>query len=152
MAVEITTDYMGSVEVPKSPDLVLAYLRDFEKAIPGNFPGLASFSPISGDTFRWKFKDVEHSGKVFKIEFSTKMSASGNFILIEPTGQGIGELQGAWKVDPSSGGSLIVFQAALKAEVPIPRLLKGIAGPIIQKELVNFFDRYLNNVAKTLKS
>jgi carbon monoxide dehydrogenase subunit G len=152
MAVKIDVPYRQSIASAKSPEETFRYLADFERAIPGNFPGLETFTKQGEATYHWSFEKVKYNNYEFHIQVVTRfeMGPGHTIKLVSVPKPGHSSLTGSWNVEPQGSGSRITFTVDLQTELPIPFLLKAVAAPITQKELGKVFDRYLANVGKAL--
>lgn len=152
MAVTVRVSYRGTVSSPFDLERTFAYFRDFEKAIPTNFPGLERFAGMPPDAYRWTFEGVSYGGYEIKLDLATRFSIdTGKRIGIEPvSGSGNGELRGQWRFAPKGNGTEVHFEAELQGDLPVPFFLKTLAVSVAQKELTKVFDTYLSNVEKAL--
>jgi hypothetical protein len=137
----------------KSVNSTIEYLSNFEKALPTNLPEMSSFTKVGPSSYEWRFKKANYGGQDFSIHFTTKFEVMDDRINIYPEKkESTAEMQGSWRIAQISPSvSSVTFSANLRSELPIPSLLKGIAVPLIQKEVSKIFDRYTVNVEKALK-
>lgn len=151
--VPVEIRYSRTFKSPKSVKSTVAYLTDVENSLPSNLPEMASFTKVGPDTYEWRFKKANYGGQDFTIFFTTKFEFKEDRINLYPEKkESTAEMQGSWRVaEIKPAESTVTFSATLKSELPIPSLLKGVAVPIIQKEVSKIFDRYTANVEKALK-
>ena len=151
MAVQVEVPFSQSVRVTKKPADVLAFLRDPSRNIPAHFPGIESLTGAGAGTYDWNFKKIEYGGYSLTPKLLTRFEESSDQITIVPQKkQGYSELTGHWRVLSEGTGSKIEFGIKLTMELPIPFFMKAMAAPVVQKELSKLFQRYLENVGKTL--
>lgn len=151
MAVHVEVPFKNEVNVTRSPSDVLAFLKKFDSNIPSHFPGIDALQPTSGNSYDWIFQKIEYGGYSLTPKLLTHFEIKDSQINIVPENKpGYSQLAGYWRVLPEGTGSKIEFSIKLSMELPIPSLLKSMAAPVVQKELTKLFQRYLDNVGKTL--
>ncbi len=151
MAVVVEVPFSQSVKVAKKPADVLAFLKDPKTNIPAHFPGIDELVETHANTYDWNFHKIEYGGYSLTPRLLTKFEEKPDTISIVPQKKaGYSELAGHWRVLPEGAGSKIEFSIKLTMELPIPFFMKGMATPVVQKELSKLFQRYLENVGKTL--
>lgn len=153
MAVQIEVEFSKTFASPRSASSTYDYFANLENAVRNNFVGLASFQKVSGDTYRWEFESVKHSGYEFQVCFTTRFENSADHIKIHPvSAKGESQMRGAWTVKTAGDKSQVHFHVNLTLELPLPFFAKGIAQPIVQKEIAKLFDRYVHNVENALST
>lgn len=154
MPVTVSVKYSKGVELSKDPAATYADVADVARSIPRDFPGLASFTPEGKDTFRWTFRKLEYAGQTVQLKLVTRFDFSPpehvHLAPVSAPDTTAGKFQGEWRFEKAGSGTRLVFDVTLEVELPLPGLMKAIAQPLAQKEMSNFFDRYLANVAKAL--
>lgn len=152
MAAVIQVAYDKSFRSGRAAAPTLAYLSDLKTAIPTHFQGLQSFLETGPDQYEWIFPPVGHSGYTLQIKLATRKRPIQHHTLeLEPIPKaGYSPIHASWTITPEGDHSTVRFRATLETELPIPSLLKSMAAPIAQRELSKFFDRYIQNVSKTL--
>jgi len=152
MAAKVKVEFSKQWMSSKDAAATFAYLSDLKTAIPTHFQGLASFSETKPGIFRWEFETLRHSGYEFQIKLLTEKALSEPFKLqlLNVPQVGNAGINASWQVVPEGQGSQVRFQVTLEVELPIPSILKGVAAPLVQRELSKFFDKYASHVEKTL--
>ena len=152
MAVKVEVPYRRVFNVAKDPRAVHAYLADVVKSVPTNFPGVEKFEPIGERKYRWHYEKVGYSSYELQIKYATEFHVDSPTRLRataipEPGGS---TFDATWDLAPQGSGTQITFDAKFVIELPIPGFLKGMAGPVAQKELGKLFERYTSSVEKNL--
>lgn len=152
MGVNIRVDYDKPFQSARDAASTFAYLSDLKTSIPKHFRGIESFQEKTPGVFHWIFEKIAHSGREVQIKLATKKSTvEDQQILLTSVGEpGFDKITASWDVSPSGSGSQVRFKASLEVELPIPGFLKAMIAPVAQRELAKFFDRYVENVEKTL--
>ncbi len=146
----IPVPFRKVIHSKKDAKATMGFLSRFEENIPGHFPGLESFKEEKG-SYRWTFEKVSYSGYDFQIQLLTKLTPSGRKIRIESIPEkGATDIRGEWEVMEAGSEADIRFEVLLELELPVPFFMKSIATSLTQKELSTFFERYMNNVEKSL--
>jgi carbon monoxide dehydrogenase subunit G len=152
MAVNIRVDYDKPFQSARDAATTFEYLSDLKTAVPKHFRGVQTFEEKTPSVFHWIFEKIAHSGREIQIRFATQKSTVENKqILLTSVGEpGFDKITASWDVHPAGPGSEVRFKATLEVELPIPGFLKAVIAPMAQRELAKFFDRYIENVEKTL--
>lgn len=151
MAVTIEVPYEKTFTAAKPIAQTFQYLTDWENAVPKNFPGVETFERVGEDTYRWGFETVKIQSYEFGLKLVTRFKKVGSTqIDVEPMPGGNCAFQGGWTLQESGTNTQVKFRASLKLDLPIPFFLKAVAGPLAQKELSRFFDRYVARVEKNI--
>ena len=152
MPIKVDVRYSKIIDCGMSATETFAYLSDLERAVPTNFPGIERFEPLDNRGYRWTFEKIAHSGYEMQIKLVTRFAIkTPNRIEMESLPEpGASTISGFWQVDSHNNKSKVQFDVDLMMELPLPFFVKGMAAPIVQKELTKLFDRYLSNVAKAL--
>lgn len=152
MAIQVTVPYDKTFSSSRSLEETFAYLSDFQRSIPENFPGIQKFEKESGGHYRWEFEKIGHSGYQLDIRLVTNCVAKPpKTIEVNSIDQpGHAQFAGKWELASGFDGCQVRFQATFGLELPVPGFLKGMAVPLAQKEFVKFFDRYIQRVEKNL--
>jgi carbon monoxide dehydrogenase subunit G len=151
MAVQIEVPFTKSVSVSRKPAEVLAFLKQPSTNIPTHFPGIDSLEKVGPELYDWHFRKLEYGGHSLTPKLLTKFEDKTDGIdILAQKKAGYSELAGYWRVLPEGAGSKIEFNIKLTMELPIPFFMKGMATPVVQRELSKLFQRYLENVGKTL--
>lgn len=152
MPLPVRVEYSKRLSSAKSAAETFRYLCDVPTSIPSHFPGLASFDEVRPDCFEWVFEKLKHSGYEFQIKLSTEKTVQDPYRLrlIGEKQKDYSAVNASWQVVPNGDASDIEFQITIEIEIPVPSLLKGMVTPLAQRELTKFFDRYAENIKKTL--
>ena len=152
MAVRITVPYEKLFLSPLSLEATYQYFSNFEKSIPGNFPGLEVFEPQGNETYRWVFEKVGHSGYELQIQLITRFEKHPHSRInaVSVAAPGASGFKGGWAFQSQGEKTQVTFQAQFEIELPIPSLLKSMAAPLAQRELTKLFDRYIARVEKNI--
>lgn len=150
MAATVEIRFEKQFTSQKSPADTLAYLSDLKTAIPQNFPGLESFEERAPGVYHWAFEKIRHSGYEFQVRLTTaKHVGERTLDLSSVPDPKSSPIEASWRVSEDQP-TRVHFKANLKVDLPIPSLLRAVAAPLAQRELSKFFDRYTENVQKTL--
>lgn len=151
MPVKVEIAYDRSFESHRSPDGVIQFLTQYEKAITGCFPKLQKFEKIKPDLYRWEFKKLNYGGVEIQIEFVTRFEATHQSIEMHSEKAPFpSTLSGGWFVSSRGNRTSVQFKVKLETELPIPFFLKSVATPVAKKEVSKVFDQYIQNVEKVL--
>lgn len=152
MALKLDIPCGGSFISHKSLEETYAYLSNLQVAIPENFPGLETFREQSPSVFYWCFKEFEFKSVKIKIEYATvfQFSDPSHISFSALDGPYSSLVSGEWKLSALENGTQVNFRMSFQVELPIPRLMKALVAPLAERELHRLYDRYVQNVAKSL--
>jgi carbon monoxide dehydrogenase subunit G len=130
----------------------MEFLVDYENSVGKQFQGLESFTCEGHDKYRWTFESLNYGSYHLQITFLTKFEKKDPQTLeITPVkGTDKAAFSGCWKLKPNKEGTLVTFEAKLIGELPLPGLMKTMITPLAQKEVTKLFNRYVENVSKSL--
>ena len=152
MAVTISSKIRESVSISLPQGRVYEYLSNVDRCISEHFPGLEKLVRVSDNQYRWEFKKLAYSGYQFAFSFVTQFRFHPTSrIDIEPIATpGSGTFSGAWRLEESGQKTNVTFEGNLEIELAVPFFVKGMATPIVQREIGKLFEQYLTHVANAL--
>lgn len=144
--------YEKELFLRQNPETVIAFLRDYNQALPSFFPGLSRFEQQDSKRYLWEFEALQYGGKQLAIKFKTFFEESPDRIQVLPDSDSADTtLNGEWRVLPATQGSQLKMHFQLDFTVPLPRLMKAVVTPLASAELTKLFDRYAENIQKHFK-
>lgn len=137
-----------SMIVSAPPAAVLSVLKDVPDST-AHFPTLLSLVAEQGG-FTWSLASVRVKGVSVKLTYGCRYTRSGNAITWQPVeGVGNSAVSGLWRVTPSGSGSQIELENHLVFDLSLPRLLRPLAAPALEKNHVTLIEGYMANLSKT---
>lgn len=152
MATQLEVPFKHTVHSAKSPEDTLAYLQNYPESVGKNLEELQEFKEIEPGVFLWGFESFKFKSLELKIEFATRFDCETPLkIRISPIQGGYTSwLKGDWTLQPSDGGTDIIFDVNFLIEAPVPRLVKAVVVPFARRELTHLLERFMVNVGKAL--
>jgi carbon monoxide dehydrogenase subunit G len=152
MPFSVETICKTSFQTTHSVDQIMEFLSDYDNSVGNQFDGLESFKLEGHDSYRWTFESINYGSYHLQITFLTKFKKKDpqTLEIIPIKGDDKAIFSGCWKLKPNKDGTLVTFEAKLVGELPLPGLMKGMITPLAQKEVTKLFNRYVENVSKSL--
>jgi ribosome-associated toxin RatA of RatAB toxin-antitoxin module len=126
---------------------VLAFLKNYQEALPPFFPGLHRFEQQGPHVYLWEFEPLRYGGKQLTISFTTRFDESDTNIRIYPhSSTSETQLKGEWSVNSTPDGCKLKMHFELEFSVPLPKLMKAMVVPLASTELSKLFERYAENL------
>lgn len=142
---EVTFDETLEIEAPveKVYDLVSDYKRSAKLV-----PGVKKFTHVKGEVYRWEHHPVGAKGFAiaakYDTEFSSKKNKEVRWRSIE--GSGNTDVDGVFNLKKGGGGTTLSLSLRLTAHLPIPRLARFIAQPILEAQTRKVMGEYLERL------
>ena len=155
MPFEVQVPFEKRFVCAKPLEAVFDYLANVRIHVAECFPGLEKIEQTDGDCYRWTFQKFGHSGYEFQLQLTNRFElARPNAIRAIPQpASGTCRFDGGWTLESQGDDSTeVFFQVRFALELPLPRLMRAVAAPVVQREITKLFDRYTLRVAKALES
>ena len=136
------------VTVAASPDAVLAVLSEVPDS-SAHFPTLLSLVPEHGG-YTWTLAPVGVKGVSVQLVYGCRYTTIGRTVSWVPiSGVGNCSVSGKWTVTPSGSGSQMELESNVVVELRLPRMLRPLAQPTLEKHNAKLIEEYLANLATT---
>jgi carbon monoxide dehydrogenase subunit G len=118
------------------------------------FPKLEKIVNLGQGVWRWEMAPIGAGGISHHVKYTVKYSHDGRTkIDWKPfPDQGNAHVSGSWLIkEDSAQGCTIVFRSSGDFEMPVPRLMKGLAENIMRSEFESQINSFLDQVKSKLE-
>jgi carbon monoxide dehydrogenase subunit G len=147
------TEVEHSVTVSASIEQVYAHFWDVVRTSQ-HIPGLASCEPVGTDLYRFTYAERTQGPVSITVIYTSQYSGNTKDLI---TYEGIGaatdnaDVNGSITLRPQAGKTRISLRQMLAPDVPVPRLLQGLARPFVEGQASDGVKQYLANVKRALE-
>ena len=136
------------ITVAAAPDTVIALLSNVPDS-SAHFPTLLSLVSEQGG-YTWTLAPVRVKGISVQLIYGCRYTTVGHTVSWVPiSGVGNCAVSGKWTVTPSGSGSRVELESHVDVTIKLPRLLRSLAQPTLEKNNTTLIEGYLANLAKT---
>jgi carbon monoxide dehydrogenase subunit G len=148
ISVPIELGYEFSVKAPYKD--VFAVLSDVPTSV-SHFPKVDKLVDQGGGVYRWEMKKVGVASIQLQTIYASKYvsdAKKGTVIWTPVEGVGNAQVGGSWKLGDKKTSTDIVLRIEGIVDVPLPGLMKAVAGPLVKGEFEGLVDKYVDNLIK----
>ena len=146
LRVPIELGYEFSVKAPARE--VFAVLADVPTSV-SHFPKVDRLVDEGGGVYRWEMRKVGIASIQLQTIYASKYvsdAKKGTVVWTPVKGVGNAEVGGSWKIAGRKGATDVVLKIDAEVEVPLPGLMKAVAGPLVRGEFEGLVDTYVDNL------
>jgi carbon monoxide dehydrogenase subunit G len=139
-------------DVPASAEEAFALLVDVPDSI-AHFPADLEALDAAGDGWRWTFKKTGVGPASVQMVYAVRYVPDPETRTITwapQAGIGNADVRGTWRVEDRGAGARLTLHNAFDLRVPLPRLLRRVAEPIVAHENSRMMRTYMGNLVRTL--
>ncbi|HEX4918024.1 MAG TPA: SRPBCC family protein [Limnobacter sp.] len=119
------------------------------------FPKLDKIVDLGGDVWRWEMDKIGAAGLSHQVKYTVKYTNDGSTkIDWNPApGEGNAQVAGGWVIKPNGDKACtIAFRSTGEFDMPVPRLMKGLAEGIVKSEFDAQVSTFIDRVKAKLES
>jgi len=152
MATQIQVSTRREFRVKADPKQAYALLAD----VPGSashYPKVKALRDLGDGAYRWEMQEIGLSGFSHQVVYACRYEedeAGGTVRWTPVNGEGNSEISGSWRLEPEGGGTRLTLEVRGDLSVPVPWLLRSIAGPFVEREFKQQIDTYVRNLTRAL--
>jgi carbon monoxide dehydrogenase subunit G len=146
LRVPIELGYEFSVKAASKD--VFAVLADVPTSV-SHFPKVDRLVDEGGGVYRWEMRKVGIASIQLQTVYASKYvsdAKKGTVVWTPVKGVGNAEVGGSWKITGRKGATDVVLKIEAEVEVPLPGLMKAVAGPLVRGEFEGLVDTYVDNL------
>ena len=154
MAVKVNVKIEKSFKVACSAKKAFEQLVDVADTV-AMFPKLDKVVDCGDEVWRWEMAKIGAAGISHQVKYTVKYSNDGKTkIDWNPVpGEGNATVSGGWLIkDDGAKACTVAFRSTGEFEMPVPRLMKGIAEGIVKSEFDAQVGTFLDRVKAKLES
>ena len=154
MAVNVNVKIEKSFKVACSAKKAFEQLVDVADTV-ALFPKLDKIVDLGDDVWRWEMAKIGAAGISHQVKYAVKYTNDGKSTVDwDPVpGEGNATVSGGWIIKADGAKACnISFRSTGEFEMPVPRLMKGIAEGIVRSEFDAQVGTFLDRVRAKLES
>lgn len=149
-----------SVEIKKTFDAACSAKKAFEQLVDvadttALFPKLDKVVDLGSDVWRWEMEKIGAAGLSHQVKYLVKYTNNGTSTIDwnPAPGDGNAQVRGGWVITAKGDKACtIAFRSSGEFEMPVPRLMKGIAEGIVRSEFDAQVGTFLDRVKAKLEA
>lgn len=148
MSIKIEVDIKRSKAIHTAADEAFTRIRTVEE-MASCFPALDQLDKVDEQTYGWVLHKIGNDAYKHRVEYTSRWQwhPEDRKITWEPIkGKGNTQISGFCHVLERDQGSEVIFTVQAVLHLPLPRLAKAIAKPIVKKKFEGVIDTYIDNV------
>lgn len=150
MAVKVSVSLTKSFDVQCSQSKAFDQLVDVASTT-SMFPKLDKIVDLGDDVWRWEMAKIGAAGISHQVKYTVQYSNNGKSTIdwTPVEGEGNAQVSGGWVIKAKGKDACsIEFQSSGEFEMPVPRLMKGLAEGVVKSE----FDGQVNTFIDRIKA
>ena len=155
MAFSVDVDIKRQFEVACPFDRVFEVLTDVPQSA-SHFPNVDELVDLGNESFRWEMKKIGVDRYAIQTIYACKYTNDRDKGWIKWTPikkEGNAIVRGKWTLkDLGEDVTRIKLTTKGELEVPLPRLVKMLVGPVVVREFSKMIDKYIVNLTKTFET
>ena len=148
MSIKIEVDIKRSKVIRTPADEAFRRIRTVEE-MASYFPNLDQLDKVDEQTYGWVLHKIGNEAYKHRVEYTScwQWHHEDRKITWEPIkGKGNAQISGFCHVLELDQGSEVIFTVQAVLHIPLPRLVKSIAKPIVKNKFEGVIDTYIDNV------
>lgn len=150
MGTKITVSVNKTFDVNADVDRVFDLLANVPESA-SHYPNVDKLNDKGDGVYEWVMEEIGVANFSHQVIYSSKYVSDKAAGTIEwtPVG-GNSDISGNWKLSDNGSGTTCVFTVNADLDIPVPRLLKGMAKPMVEQQFNGQIDEYIGNLKTTL--
>lgn len=150
MGTKITVSVNKTFDVNADVDRVFDLLANVPESA-SHYPNVEKLNDKGDNVYEWVMEEIGVANFSHQVIYASKYvgdKAAGT-VVWTPAG-GDSEVSGDWKLTSNGSGTTCEFTVNANLDLPVPRLLKGMAKPVVEQQFDGQIDQYISNLKTTL--
>jgi carbon monoxide dehydrogenase subunit G len=150
MAVTVNIDLGYEFDVKAKASEVFDVLSDVPTSA-SHFPKVEKLTDLGGGTYRWEMEKIGIASISLQTIYAstyTANKAKGTVTWTPVKGEGNALVSGSWTVIDNKKSTNIVLEIQGELTLPLPGLMKMVAGPVAEAEFEKMVEQYIENLTK----
>lgn len=150
MGTKVTVSLNKTFNVGADVDRVFDLLANVPESA-SHYPGVEKLNDQGDGVYEWVMEEIGAGGFSHQVVYASKYVSDRDAGTIEWTPvSGNSEISGNWKLTADGDGTQCEFNVNADLDVPVPRLLKSMAKPVVEQQFGSQTDTYINNLKTAL--
>jgi carbon monoxide dehydrogenase subunit G len=148
MTIKVNIDLTRKFVINSDINTLFSLLSDVPAAAE-HFPKVQALTPLTDNSFRWELEAVSSSGYSIQTIYACQYVSDSDAKTVVWTpiqGEGNCIVSGTWQLTELETRTHVLLTTTAELTLPIPRLLKLAASPIVKLEFSGMLDTYVRNL------
>jgi carbon monoxide dehydrogenase subunit G len=150
MAVTVNINLGYEFDVKAKASDVFEVLSDVPTSA-SHFPKVDKLTDLGGGSYRWEMEKIGIASISLQTVYASKYTtnkAKGTVTWTPVKGEGNALVSGSWTVVDNKKSTNIVLEIQGELTLPLPGLMKMVAGPVAEAEFEKMVEQYIENLTK----
>jgi carbon monoxide dehydrogenase subunit G len=150
MAVTVNINLGYEFDVKAKASDVLEVLSDVPTSA-SHFPKVDKLTDLGGGAYRWEMEKIGIASINLQTIYASKYTTNktkGTVTWTPVKGEGNALVSGSWTVKDNKKSTNIVLEIQGELTLPLPGLMKMVAGPVAEAEFEKMVEQYIENLTK----
>jgi carbon monoxide dehydrogenase subunit G len=150
MAITVNIDLGYEFDVKAKASDVFAVLSNVPTSA-SHFPKVDKLTDLGDGTYRWEMEKIGIASINLQTIYASKYTsnkAKGTVSWTPVKGEGNALVSGNWKITDNKKSTNIVLEIQGELTLPLPGLMKMVAGPVAEAEFEKMVEQYIENLTK----
>jgi carbon monoxide dehydrogenase subunit G len=151
---DVRVDTTRRFRAPAPIEDVFTLLADVPRSV-GHYPDVALLHPLGDGAYRWELAKLGAAGISHQVIYACRYVSDPSAKTVTwhaVPGVGNGIISGQWKLTADGDGTWIDFRNEGSLTIPVPRMLKRMAGPFVRDTFERQIDTYMANLGRTFEA
>ena len=152
MSITISIDLGYEFDVKAPAKEVFALLSNVPESA-SHFPKLDQLVDLGKGSYRWEMETIGLGQITLQSVYACKYTSSktkGTVTWTPVKDVGNAQVSGSWTITDNKKSTKLVLDIQSEVELPLPALMKMVAGPLVQAEFESLVEQYIDNLAEAL--
>ena len=150
MAVTVEINLGYEFEVKAKAAEVFEVLSDVPTSA-SHFPKVDQLVDLGGGAYRWEMEKIGIASISLQTVYASKYvsnKAKGTIVWTPVKGEGNALVSGSWKITDNKKSTKLALEIQGELTLPLPGLMKMVAGPVAEAEFEKMVEQYIDNLTK----
>ena len=150
MAITVNINLGYEFDVKAKASDVFEVLSDVPTSA-SHFPKVNKLTDLGGGTYRWEMEKIGIASISLQTIYASKYTANkakGTVTWTAVKGEGNALVSGSWTVTDDKKSTNVVLEIQGELTLPLPGLMKMVAGPVAEAEFEKMVEQYIENLTK----
>jgi hypothetical protein len=122
-------------------------------ASASHYPKVKALVDLGDGAYRWEMEPIGIGGFSHQVVYAARYERDerqGTVTWSPVKSEGNSEISGSLRVTPQDSGTRVVLEVRGRLAVPVPLLLRPVAGPFVEREFNQQIETYVANLTRAL--
>jgi carbon monoxide dehydrogenase subunit G len=150
MAITVNINLGYEFDVKAKASEVFEVLSDVPTSA-SHFPKVDKLTDLGDGVYRWEMEKIGIASISLQTIYASKYKANkakGTVSWTPVKGEGNALVSGSWAITDNKKSTNIVLELQGELTLPLPGLMKMVAGPVAEAEFEKMVEQYIENLTK----